>query len=102
MRALVDQLDPNDRIRLFDELPEEAWQQLMDELSGEIAVETLPQHEPEMARPPEQDVPHPADAIIEARHIGKCFEQPDGNEIEVIAPLDLSVESGTICALLGH
>jgi NitT/TauT family transport system ATP-binding protein len=101
MRALVDQIDPNDRMRLFDELPEEAWQQLMDELSGEIAVETLPQHEPEMVPAPEEKVPHPAEAIIEARHIGKCFEQPDGNEIEVIAPLDLSLESGTICALLG-
>jgi NitT/TauT family transport system ATP-binding protein len=31
----------------------------------------------------------------------KAFEQPDGNEIQVIAPLDLAIESNTICALLG-
>ena len=34
MRAIVDKLDPDDRMRFFDELPEEAWQHLMDELSG--------------------------------------------------------------------
>ena len=26
MRALVDKLNPDDRMRFFDELPEEAWQ----------------------------------------------------------------------------
>ena len=33
MRALVDQMNPDDRMRFFDELPEEAWQRLMDELA---------------------------------------------------------------------
>ena len=39
MRALVDKISPDDRMRFFDELPEEAWQRLMDELSGEVPVQ---------------------------------------------------------------
>ena len=39
MRTLVDRISPDDRMRFFDELPEEAWQRLMDELSGEIPVQ---------------------------------------------------------------
>ena len=46
MRALIDKINPDDRMRLFDELPEEAWQRLMDELSGEVLVETPAQREP--------------------------------------------------------
>ena len=34
MRAIVDRLDPTERMRFFDELPEEAWQVLMDELAA--------------------------------------------------------------------
>src|ERR1039457_4015153 len=30
MRPLVDNMNPDDRLRFFDELPEEAWQRLMD------------------------------------------------------------------------
>src|SRR5580698_10977769 len=40
MRALVDRISPDDRMRLFDELPEEAWQRLMAELSGAAVVDT--------------------------------------------------------------
>ena len=40
-------------------------------------------------------------AIIEARAVEKCFVQPEGGKIEVIAPTDLIVYSGTIVALLG-
>jgi len=40
MRPLVDNMNPDDRLRFFDELPEEAWQRLMDELSGAVAAET--------------------------------------------------------------
>jgi NitT/TauT family transport system ATP-binding protein len=95
MRALVDRFHPNDRMRFFDELPEETWQRLMDELSGAAETETLPQPEtPEEAA-------QPAEVIIEAKQIQKSFEQPDGKEIQVIAPLDLSIEANTICALLG-
>src|ERR1700693_5299531 len=33
MKAIVEQMDPNDRMQFLDELPEEAWQELTDELS---------------------------------------------------------------------
>ena len=101
MRALVDEMNPDDRMRFFDELPEEAWQRLMDELSSAVAAETSGQHEPETVRVPEQQLPQPRETIIEGRQIEKCFEQPDGREIQIIAPMDLSVESDTIFALLG-
>jgi len=39
-------------MRFFDELPEEAWQRLMDELSGEIVPETSSSPEPETAPAP--------------------------------------------------
>lgn len=32
IRAIVDTIDPTERVRFLDELPEEAWQRLMDEL----------------------------------------------------------------------
>ena len=101
MRALVDEMNPDDRMRFFDELPEEAWQRLMDELSSAVAVETSGQHEPETVRVPEPPLPQPGETIIEGRQIEKCFEQPDGRQIQIIAPMDLSVESGIISALLG-
>ncbi len=41
------------------------------------------------------------ETIFEARNIEKFFQQPDGNRIEVIAPTDLAVNSGTVVALLG-
>ena len=100
MRALIDKINPDDRMRLFDELPEEAWQRLMDELSG-TATDTLSQHEPETARTAEPPVPEPGETIIEGRRIEKSYAQPDGREVQIIAPMDLAVESGTICALLG-
>src|ERR1700722_5575329 len=36
MRAIVDKMHPGERMHFFDELPEEAWQRLMDELSQEV------------------------------------------------------------------
>jgi len=99
MRALVDQMNPDDRMRFFDELPEEAWQRLMDELADaeEAASSARTVLIPATA---EKLSPSP-EVIIEARQIEKSFEQPDGKEIQVIAATDLSVESDTICALLG-
>ncbi len=101
MRALVDKMKPDDRMRFFDELPEEAWQRLMDELSNAVPAETSGRHEAETARVPEPQLPQPGEAIIEAVQIEKSFEQPDGRKIQIIAPMDLSVESDTIFALLG-
>jgi len=100
MRALIDKINPDDRMRLFDELPEEAWQRLMNELSG-AATDTPSQHEPETIRAPEPPFPQPGETIIEGHQIEKSYAQPDGREIQIIAPMDLAVESGTICALLG-
>jgi NitT/TauT family transport system ATP-binding protein len=102
MRAIVDLMRPDDRMRFLDELPEEAWRRLMDELSGaasaeaEIGVRSSAKAE----QKPEslEQAPKP---IVEACQVEKSFAQPDGKEIQVIAPLDLSLESGTICALLG-
>ena len=81
-------------MRFFDELPEEAWQRLMDELAAEPA-------EAPKARVAAPVVPASAvETIIEARQVEKSFQQPDGQEIQVIAPLDLCIESDTIIALL--
>ena len=98
MRTLIDKLNPDDRMRFFDELPEEAWKRLMEELSR--SAETKVGTAAETKIPPKFRL-QPTEAIIEAKQIEKCFPQPDGKEIQIIAPLDLSVDSNTICALLG-
>ena len=110
MRAIVELMHPDHRMHFLDELPEEAWQRFMDELSGAVATEphidetavapsvpAEPKPEPKRELPPEP----PPQPIIEARAVEKSFLQPDGKEIQVIAPLDLTVDSDTICALLG-
>jgi NitT/TauT family transport system ATP-binding protein len=96
MKAIVDSMHPGERMQFFDELPEETWQTLMDELGAKQLAPVTP----EVAEPlaPTQ-APEPA--IIEARHIEKGFERPGGGEMQVIAPTDLSVEPGLITALLG-
>jgi NitT/TauT family transport system ATP-binding protein len=100
MQALVDKINPDDRMRFFDELPEEAWQRLMDELRTKVVTETS-SYETEPGRALPRQLPQPGEPIIEANQIEKSFAQPDGREIQIIAPMDLSVESDTICALLG-
>jgi NitT/TauT family transport system ATP-binding protein len=117
MRSLIDQLHPDVRMRFFDELPEETWQRLMDELSSSATakspatVETaglssilrpaaLPRRRAQASRLAEP-VDEPTEAIIEGRQLEKRFPLIDGNEVEVIAPVDISIESNTICALLG-
>jgi NitT/TauT family transport system ATP-binding protein len=42
-----------------------------------------------------------AEAIIEARGVEKFYLQPGGNRIQVVAPVDLSIEPGQVIALLG-
>src|SRR5579863_635837 len=85
MTAIVDRMQPGVRLQFFDELPEEAWQRLMDELArkqpasnGEVPIEA--------AVP---TVTEPVEPIIEARRIEKSFARPDGGQIQVIAPTDL-------------
>jgi NitT/TauT family transport system ATP-binding protein len=103
MRAIVDLMSPDARLRFLDELPEEAWQRLMDELSdappAEISEARRPL--PKVERPTEPRREKRREPIIEARRIEKSYSQPDGKQIQIIAPLDLSVDSETICALLG-
>jgi NitT/TauT family transport system ATP-binding protein len=104
MRAIMDSMNLAERNLFLDSLPEEAWQCLMDELSGARpvapsggVVAVLPVAEPEpLALPPAAIEP-----IIEARGIEKSFVQPEGRQVQVIAPLDLSLEPDSITALLG-
>ncbi len=93
--AIVDQMDSDDRMQFIEELPEEAWRRLMDEMAGKGPAAPV-------AAPAEAPISAPeAEPIIEARGIEKSFERPDGAPIQVIAPTDLKVEPGIIVALLG-
>ncbi len=104
MAAIVEAMTQAERDHFLDALPEEAWNSLMDELAeaGSTAAPHPEQisevgHEEEVgAKVATDDKP-----IIEARGISKSFTQKDGSEIQVIAPVDLSVEPSTIIALLG-
>ncbi len=116
MRAILEEVPPDERMQLFDELPEEAWQRLEDEI-GEIRLPPTPRpvaaERPSLpaataktaeVRGKELVAEAPAvepEAIIRARALEKSFPQPDGHNIQIIAPLDLSVYPGTIVALLG-
>ncbi len=43
LRAIVNKMNPGDRIQFLDDLPGEAWQRLMDELSGEYTPAAQPE-----------------------------------------------------------
>ncbi len=98
LNAIVDQMNSGERLHFFDELPEEAWQHLMDELAEKEkeALAAAPAVEQAPVAAPPAEPP-----IIEARGIEKLFMRPGGGEVQVIAPTDLSVEAGEIIALLG-
>jgi NitT/TauT family transport system ATP-binding protein len=81
-----------EQLRFFDELPEQTWQTLMDELARGKPAGVTPAAS--------SDLPH-VEPIIEARLIEKAFRTPEGGRVQVIAPTDLSVEPGMIIALLG-
>jgi len=102
MRAVIDQMAPDERDGFLDELPEETWQSLIEELSAAAPEGEAPAGaavaEPEVAAPA---APAVAEPIVEARGIEKTFQQPDGRQIQVIAPTDLSIEPDTVTALLG-
>jgi NitT/TauT family transport system ATP-binding protein len=105
VRAIVDKVEPADRMRFLDELPEEAWKHLMEELSGQ-APETLEKvpaapARAEVAAPIAVPRPAPVEPILEAKGVEKSFAQPDGRSIQVIAATNLSLEPDTIIALLG-
>ena len=104
MAAIVEAMKQAERDHFLDALPEEAWTSLMDELAeAGSATEPPAVQTPEAGREKEVTARPAVDEtpIIEARGIEKSFTQKDGSEIQVIAPVDLSLESGTIIALLG-
>jgi len=94
LQDIVEAMQADARMRLFDELPEETWRRFMDELSSERLKSRT-----ELEPPATKVVP--SEAILQVKGIEKRFIQPDGHEIQVIAPTDLSLESGSITALLG-
>jgi len=107
MRSIVDQMEPMSRDDFLEELPEETWKHFMSELAQAPAagVEERPGVEPGVLPEAPGEIGEAAPAqppIIEARQVEKYFLQPDsGRQIQVIAPLDLSIETGAITALLG-
>ena len=90
--AIVNRMNPAERLRFFDELPDQSWGVLMDELGGADSAGAAPSRVRTL---------RPVESIIEAREIEKSFHRADGGLIQVIAPTDLSVEPGMIIALLG-
>lgn len=113
---ILDRMDQHDRMQFLDELPEEAWQHLMEQVGGQLEklepARTAPAVVPQRAEPPKKlvavaeqpvVVPEvaPEEPIIDARAVEKSFLQTDGERIQVIAPLDLRIYPNTIVALLG-
>src|SRR5579884_1555369 len=105
IRAIVENLNPADRIRFLDELPEEAWKQLMEGLPPETATTKVDVHseppKPIEQPPPAVATPTAGEILLEAKAVEKSFPQPDGRSVQVIAPTNLVIESDTILAVLG-
>src|SRR5215813_8669920 len=102
IHQVLDHMDPHDRMQFLDELPEEAWQHLV-EGTLERAAEPPSQKPAPVAvekRPVIREV-ETGEPIINARAVEKYFVQPDGERVQIIAPLDLSIYPGQIVALLG-
>lgn len=102
MHEIVDAMSAGDREQFLDALPEEAWQCLMDEMVAAGADAVQPRTPAPLAH--EEATPSVGAAnepIIQARQIEKSYTQPDGRQIQVIAPVDFSVEPDIIIALLG-
>jgi NitT/TauT family transport system ATP-binding protein len=101
MHGIIEAMKQFDRDHFLDALPEEAWQTLMNELADtHVVASSIAAAEPAAEG---VAIPRPAAPkhIIEARQIEKSYQQPDGRQIQVIAPVDLSIEADTIVALLG-
>ncbi|MBZ5611465.1 MAG: AAA-associated domain-containing protein [Acidobacteriia bacterium] len=98
MIAVVEKMNPIERSMFLDELPEGAWQQITDELSEHQPAASLAGG---VSISVQDRAAAPMQPIIEARWIEKAFQRPDGGQIQVIAPTNLSVEPGVIVALLG-
>ncbi len=102
MAATMEEMDPTDRDQFLDELPEETWKALLKALE-EVRLSVAATPEPMPAEAGEAPAPPPLESqpIIEARQLEKDYRQPEGRVIQVVAPIDLSIEPNTILALLG-
>jgi ABC-type glutathione transport system ATPase component len=88
--AIVDHIRPADRLRLSEELPDDSWQILLNRpVAGNDCNSAKP--ESSISTGP----------VIEGRRIEKSFRSPEGGRVQVIGPIDLSIEPGMIVALLG-
>jgi NitT/TauT family transport system ATP-binding protein len=104
MRAIIDAMSPGERNHFLDALPEEAWQCLMDELAAAGSGApycAVPETAAGVATTEFALTAIDTEPIIQAKQIEKSFQQPDGRQIQVIAPVDFSVEPNVIIALLG-
>lgn len=103
LAAIINAMDPGERYQFLDALPEEAWQHVMKTLDD--ADREIVESGPKALEAEEEAAPAPPhlelSPIIEARQIEKYFPQPEGREIQVVAPMDLSIQPNTIFALLG-
>jgi NitT/TauT family transport system ATP-binding protein len=86
--AVLERMNPLERVNFLESLPENAWRQIVDIASA-----------PAGSRP---DIEAQEEPLIEARQIEKHFRRGGAAPIQVIAPLDLKVEPGSIIALLGR
>jgi NitT/TauT family transport system ATP-binding protein len=101
--AIVGAMHPAEREEFLDALPEESWQSLMNTLE-EARLGRAPSlaEAPDVSKEPAPSLPPPdLQPIIQAQQISKRYRQPEGKEIQVVAPIDLSIEPNTILALLG-
>jgi len=101
--AIVDAMNWFQRDAFLDALPEESWQSLMKTLEeARLGVPPAIARAPETRGEAAPELPQEElQPIIEARQIAKGYQQPEGREIQVVAPIDLSIEPNTILALLG-
>ncbi|MGD1211840.1 MAG: AAA-associated domain-containing protein [Candidatus Acidiferrales bacterium] len=101
--AIVGAMRPAEREEFLDALPEESWQSLMKTLEEARLGAAPPVAEvPQAGEEPASVLPSAGlQPIIQARQIAMGFQQPEGREIQVVAPMDLSIEPNTILALLG-
>ena len=121
IRAIMDEMPHDERMQFLDELPEEAWQRLEEEI-GELkrppvsrvrtdirptamvpqrAISPSAPQAPPAALPELPSETTQEEAVIQAIGVEKSFLQADGHNVQVIAPLDLSIYPRTIVALLG-
>ncbi len=87
LTGIIDRMNPGARLAFFDELPEEAFQHLMGELSEKQFAPPQPEPAPAAAvETVEVEAPPTEPPIIEARQIEKSFQRPDGGQVKSSLP----------------